>query len=355
MLAMVLSSIPVEQLSNSGHPFQSPYWAYLKKKNGWRPFAFHLECEELDVSENFLVLARSIGHIFNIAYIPFPPLKIEQSPSSAFYIEMLSKKIKTFLPIPLLFIRYDLPFTFTDEDKVATIKGKRVRECAQSVQPEGTSIIDLTDGYEEVTTRYRQRAHRAIRKVHQNEIKIEEYENDQNLFDQWYDLYKETAKRDGFSTRSKQYISHLLHEPKVKNSSSLIVATCKNMIVGGIITISTKDVSVYLLGASKRIQGISPSYLLQDYSIKKSCENGCKIYDLHGIAGPGTKGSHLSNLTLFKQAFGGQSYFRPSSTDYINLRLLYWVYRMFENFRYTMNRKKGPKMNTQQYGTTQDN
>ncbi len=355
MVKLDLSSITLEQLPDTGHPFQSLYWAYLKKNNGWKPFAFQLECKELQVSEKFLVLTRTIAPLFHIAYIPFSPLSVELFSTHNGYFQQLSKKIAKLLPSQPIFIRYDFPFTFDNEQNIIVLKGRRVRTCSQSVQPEATEIIPLEDGYEVVSSRYRQRAKRAIRKVVDSDIEIIEYENDQALFDSWYELYKETAKRDGFSMRPKRYIYHLLHEPKVKHSSSLIVATYKNMIVGGIITISTKEVAVYLLGASKRIRGISPSYLLQDYSIRKACEQKCSYYDLHGIAGPFEKGAHLGNLTLFKQAFGGKSYYRPPSTDYVNRAPLYALYRLFEKMRYLIHRKSVPAMNTQQYSTTQDN
>jgi len=350
-----LRSIHIDELSTSLHPFQSSSWAYIKQKNGWKPHAFRLTCNSSEIHRDILILTKSLPPIFAFAYIPFPPLLQITETSDTKFIQQLAKKIKEKLHLPLLFLRYDFPYNFDDERNIIHLKGRRLKECKDSVQPEATNIIDLSSGYEYIKDHYRQRAKRSMRKSENDEVTIVEYNQKRYLFDQWYSMYSLTARRDGFSTRSKEYISSLLHDKNIRKHTELVLAIYRKKVVGGVITISSNDYVVYLFGASMRIQGITPSYLLQDYSIHKACLNGKKYYDLHGISGPGKKGGNLESLTLFKQSFGGKCYFRPPSIDYVYIPLIHGLYIFFENIRYSLYRKSKPTVNKQQYGISQDN
>ena len=350
-----LTPIKIDQLSHSNHPFQTSFWAYLKQKNGWKPYAFRINFDESDRIIDILILTKVLPPVFAFAYIPFANLLEDLQINEAKFIQQFSRKVKKEIQQPLLFLRYDFPFLDTNEDGIPHIRGRRIKECKDSVQPEATNIIDLTHGYEHVKNEYRQRAKRAIRKLENDEITIRECKNSKDMFEQWYKVYSSTAKRDGFSTRSKEYISSLLYDKNINRNVDLILAIYNNKVVGGTITISSNDYVVYLFGASLRIQGISPSYLLQDYSILKACKNGKKYYDLHGISGPGNRGGNLSSLTLFKQSFGGKRYYRLPSTDYVYIPFVHGIYTFLENIRYSFYRKRTPQVLRQQYGISQDN
>ncbi|NCB01995.1 MAG: hypothetical protein EOM67_07485 [Spirochaetia bacterium] len=51
-----LTPIAIDELSHSLHPFQSPSWAYLKQKNGWKPHAFRFISETSEKSLEILIL-----------------------------------------------------------------------------------------------------------------------------------------------------------------------------------------------------------------------------------------------------------------------------------------------------------
>ena len=350
-----LIPIQLDALSQTSHPFQSASWAYIKQKNGWKGHAFRLAIHPSEKTVDLLILTKVLPPIFAFAYIPFAALlDISETPNSKF-IQQLARKIKEELHLPLLFLRYDFPFTFNHEQDITHIKGRRITECKDSVQPEATNIIDLTSGYESVKHAYRQRAKRAMRRSENDQVTILLYDHKKVLFDQWYNMYSKTARRDGFSTRSKEYISALLHDKNISDHTELILAMYNKKVIGGAITISSDQYVVYLFGASTRIQGITPSYLLQDYSIQKACLDGKKYYDLHGISGPGKRGANLESLTLFKQSFGGTRYYRPPSLDYVYIPGIHAIYTFCANLCYSLYRKSKPTVNKQQYGISQDN
>ena len=340
---MDIASIEIEMLSSDGHPFQSPPWAYLKQQNGWTAVALHLESRSCNVNENLLILTREIKKTFHIAYIPFCPHRIQTLLLNNGDFQSFSESLCRFLPRSVVMIRYDLPFTYTDERYIVSISGKRIRECEESVQPQATSIIDLKEGYEKVRSLYRKRACRAIRNAVRQDLTIARYQGDTLLFDRWYELYRETAQRDGFSPRTKHYISRLVHDPEIRDRCPFFLAFHNGVLSGGVITICSDNVCVYLLGATKRISGISPGYPLLDRSVREACERGCLYFDFHGVAGPFSKGSHLESLTLFKQSFGGTIFYRQPSTDYIRRPFLYSLYSRAEALRYKILKKRKSK------------
>ncbi len=169
------------------------------------------------------------------------------------------------------------------------------------------------------------------------------HEGDEDSFLAWYEVYLETARRDGFSPRSKKnYLRSLLALSSYNEafSSELLLAFEGEKIVGGgIIVLFSPSEALYLYGASLRFDGISCSYILQDLAIRMACERKCGIYDLYGIPGPKGRASHLAGLEIFKRSFGGQPYYRSPSTDYLYNRLIWHFYMLFETMRFRSRRR----------------
>ncbi len=118
-----LTPIHIDELSQSLHPFQSAPWAYIKQKNGWKGHAFKLTIHSSEQSINILILTKKLPPIFAFAYIPFAGLlNISETPNVKF-IQQLAKKSQRKIT-PSLFLRYDFPFTFSDEENIIHIKGR---------------------------------------------------------------------------------------------------------------------------------------------------------------------------------------------------------------------------------------
>ncbi|WP_320121240.1 peptidoglycan bridge formation glycyltransferase FemA/FemB family protein [uncultured Sphaerochaeta sp.] len=335
---MHIQRIATSELSQSGAVFQSSYWAEVKQRSGWKSFAFSVELERSAFT--LLVLVKRMAPFCSLAYIPFgPPLSSLKLSQVSVFLEEFAKKIRTFLPKGVFALRYDLPFEEVNDQNVMIFETKRLRTLEQSVQPEGTVRIDLKWGYHAITLGYRERAKRALRKAEQT-FQVRVHEGDEASFLEWYDVYLETARRDGFSPRSKKYLHSLmmLSRDDALFTSQLLLAYEGKKIVGGIIVLFSPTEALYLYGASLRFDGISCSYLLQDLAIRLACERKCEVYDLYGIPGPKGRASHLAGLDIFKRSFGGQPYYRSPSTDYLYNRLTWHCYMFFETIRFRSRR-----------------
>nr|WP_321304588.1 peptidoglycan bridge formation glycyltransferase FemA/FemB family protein [uncultured Sphaerochaeta sp.] len=335
---MRIQRIATSELSPSSTVFQSNYWAEVKQHFGWKSYAFSIEMESS--SFTLLVLVKRMAPFCSLAYIPFgPPLSSLKLSQVGVFLEDLAKQIRKLFPKGVFALRYDLPFEEVNDQNVMTFETKRLRTLDQSVQPEGTVRIDLRWGYHAVTLGYRERAKRALRKADQA-FQVRVYDGDEESFLAWYDVYLETARRDGFSPRSKKYLRSLmmLSPDESMFTSQLLLAYEGKKIVGGIIVLFSPSEALYLYGASLRFDGISCSYILQDFAIRMACERKCDVYDLYGIPGPKGRASHLAGLEIFKRSFGGQPYYRSPSTDYLYNRLAWHCYMFFETIRFRSRR-----------------
>lgn len=355
MDSIQIERVGLDKLDAAHNPFQSNFWAKVKRPSGWRSFAFAYTGEDLDgnmLTSVVLVLVRRLFFGLRLAYIPFGPPVHAYKADVATQLKQFSRSIRPLLPRGTAFIRFDLPWFEKDRMDVPHVTGRNIRICSESVQPEGTARIDLTEGIEAVRSRYRERARRNIRKAKAHDIVIRQWDGNQKTLDAWFAVYVETAKRDGFSIRGESYFNHLLRLEDPDVASLLYLAYQGDKIIGGSLIISSQAVSVYLFGASLRVDGCSPSYLLQDAAIRDACERGCAVYDLHGISGPHARGKHLEGLRLFKRAFGGYVCYRQPSLDYVYRRLIRFFYVRMEAIRYSMHRRRHPKRMSQQFSVS---
>ena len=130
--------------------------------------------------------------------------------------------------------------------------------CHTSIQPEATIRMDLCGGYDAVRRLYHERAKRALKKIASTELTIEEYHGERELFDEFYALYRHTAEREGFFSRSRAYLSTLVNDGS-NQRIRLFAARLNGSLVGAIIVLFSDAEALYLIGASRRVEGISPS------------------------------------------------------------------------------------------------
>ncbi len=322
---MKISQISLDGLSVV-NPFVSKYWAFIKARNNWDAKAYEIVLK--DDKYQMLLLSKNLFLNYYIAYIPFSPQSLDGE--SFLEIDTISKildEINNLLYKRYVFFKIDLPFGYKEIDK----KNKIFKVNDESVQPEATIRINLNRSLDVIKKDYHKRALRHLKRNKEN-IFANEVEICEENVDIWYALYQETAKRDKFSIRDKEYIKNVLFCNE-DVSKKLIFAYKDNCCVGGIIIIYSKVLAIYLFGASKKLEKYSPSYSMQDFAIEKLNQIGVKQYDLHGI-GIEEKSPHLKSLTLFKTSFGGDIIKRCATIDYPINKGLYRIYKIAEKIRY---------------------
>ncbi len=300
--------------------FQTSFWAEAKKGD-WMAKGFKYVIGERRGS--VLILFRSLFSFFRIAYAPFglyPEISGEEYAAFA-------KEVKKFLPPGCFILRFDFPWNSE------SIKARRVRSCKESIQPEGTVRLNLSENIE-----LKSRAKRNLKK--EERIIVTLWDGSDEEFDEWFNTYRMTGMRDNFTTRPKDYVKKMLLLEDSSVRPLLYLAKLDDEIIGGILNLRGQHEEVYLYGSSvKHTDNISCGYSLQYHAIKQAKEAGVLYYDLFGIPSR-NGGAHLQSLEVFKTSFGGEKTYRAPTTDYIYNHLIYSLYRTAENIRFYLHRSK---------------
>ena len=171
------------------------------------------------------------------------------------------------------------------------------------------------------TTRY------LIRKAQRENVVIEK-RTDPKAIDDFYKIYKETAKREKFTPFSKEFIKYefesfhktgnaLFLFGKIKNPPNNQYLITNNALASALI-IFTPSTAFYHQGASIHTK-IPVTYLLQWEAIRQAKKRRCQFYNFWGIYDEKSNRMPKSwlGLTLFKTGFGGQAIRYLPTQDYI--------------------------------------
>jgi len=324
--------IAIGDLDGSNPLLQSAFWARFKERFGWEPAAFKLPDEA-----TLLALLRRLPGGFLICYVPHGPALTAEVPD----VDRLAALARGIAGAYAArgaaapdFVRFDLPFEgAAAEAATRRLPGSFVPAVAD-VQPPDTVIIDLTLPEEEILagmkskTRYNVRlsAKRGVEVVRAGAASI----------DEWYDMYRITAERDGIVIHSREYYASLFElsrdDPAVE--IELLVASVDGLAVAGNIVVAAGGTGTYLFGAStNEHRNLMPTYGLQWEGMRLCKAWGCTRYDFGGIPPTDDPEHPMHGLYRMKTGFGGEIVHRPGAWDFPVHPLRYRIFRAAERAR----------------------
>lgn len=357
---------------NEGSFLQTPFWAEFKSAHGWKNLRFCInyesECQKKDFfCEECSVLIRSFGKSFlnfSIAYVPIFPsfLNLFENENSTeekvefiteFFSEF-SKNLRPFLPKNTVCIKIEPDICFkTLEERNFFVKSViknslknhlKINKNKVDIQPPDSNRVYLCKTEEEILLNMKSKWRYNIRLSEKKGVNIEKInaftKDFDSKLDEFYDLYKITAQRDGIAIHEKNYYKDLIcksskeiQEGKNVPEISLYIARHENDSLAAIITLFSKTESVYLYGCSSNVKrNLMPNFLLQWNAIKDAKSYGSLYYDMYGIPPSEDENHPMHGLYLFKTGFGGQNIHRPGTFD-IQLKFFYKILTFAENAR----------------------
>ncbi|KON28646.1 hypothetical protein AC481_00735 [miscellaneous Crenarchaeota group archaeon SMTZ-80] len=161
---------------------------------------------------------------------------------------------------------------------------------------DATYIIDLRKDVEEILSSCKGGRRRDIKKALSSDITVSSEVNEE-IFNQWWDLYIETVERGDFVPEKKEYIWDLL----ISQCGHLYTAWGNRELLAGIIIIANNYPFYWLGCSSKKYPSYNASSLLHWRVIEDYKERGYEMYDLGGASL-----DRLHGPTRFKASFGGQ-------------------------------------------------
>lgn len=233
-----------------------------------------------------------------------------------------------------VFIRVEPEIENSNKDFIGKLKNLGFKKVNQESMPSKTLILDIDESEEELLANMHQKTRYNIRLAEKKEIKIEIVDelNDKE-FDRIWILIQNTAKRDKFSSFSKDYYKKLLNVfpyvgdliPYIK----IVLAKYKDEIIAAAIIMFYSDTATYLHGASDyKYRNLMAPYLIQWSAIQGAQKIGCVFYDFWGIDEKKWPG-----VTRFKKGFSGREVEYVGTWDLVLDKKLYFAYSILKRMQ----------------------
>jgi len=361
-----LESKEVEDLYSTGIIQQTAYWSNVKKLQGVESQAFNFNSKVSDLFVqstdetyfigDFLIIIQHLDAAHSIAYVPYGPEIEPSEENQGYFLEQLSESLRTFLPSHCILIRYDLSWEshWAKEEDCYDLHGNwlgvpdrriqemrlnfntehwNLRKANTDILPSNTIFMDLKQeedtllGKMKPKTRYN--INLAVRKG--VEIKSLGLES----LDIWYELYRQTAKRNNFFLHDINYFRIVLSSRANDTLSPadvyLLVAEVEGQALAAMFLVVSAKRATYLYGASAtENRNYMATYALQWKAMQLAKEKGCTEYDFFGIAPQADPSHPMYGLYRFKSGFGGQIFHRMGCWDYPLDKVKYEYYSAME-------------------------
>lgn len=331
---------------------QTAFWSKVKRKQGFYTNAFDISLKTSEIfeeqqnnnyiREDFLVLFRTLENGYKIGYVPYGPTLEPCQESQGPLLEELSESLRPFLPNDCFMLRFDLlweslwaksyanpldesawiepPKKLSQEFRYnINTQNWNLRKANTDILPTNTIFLDLKVNKTTLLNRMKPKTRYNIRLSKRKGVEVKSYGLDKISI--WYDLYKETASRNGIFIQDMNPFKTVLETSAYDTNSPvdvcLLVAEKQGKPLAAMFFVMTGKRGVYLYGASSSIgRNLMPTYALQWEAICRAKDNGCTEYDMFGIA-PKPDPSHpLYGLYRFKSGFGGYMFQRMGCWDY---------------------------------------
>lgn len=298
-------------MDNMARVLQTDQWAAFKEKYGWHFRRIN----------NVLILSRPIIAGNSMWYAPeVDTLGQKEARELLAIVREQAKADSAFV------FRLELAVPYS-QDFVETLEEHGFRKSFERVQPEWRAIVDVRPDIKQILSTMHQKGRYNIRVAERHGVIVEQ-STDINRF---YDLYLDTAKRDGFTPRGEGYLRDFF--AMVPGATLFLARKGKSVLAGGIV-VFFEDSASYLYGASSSAERqLMAPYLLHWEAMQEAKRRGCLTYDLGEIPPQEAAGHPLQGLGDFKMKFGAQAVHLMGSWDYVLQPFWYGVFRIAEKLR----------------------
>lgn len=263
---------------------QSEEWA--KVKEYWKNEIVILEDENKNIKASMSILIRKLPIFGNIMYVPRGPIgeinDEETLRKLTIKMKEVAKKYKAFVII----IEPNVKKENKEFSNLVKKLGYKINSKAikfdQEIQARHNFRLNLENKTEdEIFKNFASKTRYNVRLASKKGVTVEE-KNEAGI-DEFYELMKETGKRDNFRTRPKEYFQKILKE--FPYETKIYIAYYENEPISAIMPIIYGNKMWYLYGASSnKHRNLMSTYLLQWEMIKLAIKNNCKVYDFRGVS-----------------------------------------------------------------------
>jgi lipid II:glycine glycyltransferase (peptidoglycan interpeptide bridge formation enzyme) len=193
------------------------------------------------------------------------------------------------------------------------------------IQFRNTLLLDLVRSEDELLASMKQKTRYNVRLAKRRGVAIRHCTvKDTETF---YQLYTQTAQRDGFAIRPFDYYRDVWGTFLEAGMAYLLLAEVEGEAVAGLVLFTLGATAWYMYGASSnRHRKLMPNYLLQWEAIRRAKAAGCTLYDLWGAPDDLDESDPMWGVVRFKLGLGGQLACGLGAWDFPSRRLGYRLY-----------------------------
>ncbi|MBE1425904.1 lipid II:glycine glycyltransferase (peptidoglycan interpeptide bridge formation enzyme) [Desulfomicrobium macestii] len=313
--------------------FQTPYWAQVKSRQGFKPLAFDLESRKCG---DVLVLLQPLGDK-KVAVVPQGPEYAPDEENYGPFLEDFSLALGKELGPEVAFIRYDLPWkslyademrkrewTAFPEPRIREMRmnmGTRhwnIRKAFTDLTVASSLVVDLDGNDDALLARMKAKTRYNIGLAQRKGVTARTV-SAENL-PEFHALYCQTAQRNGFAPCSFENFAALFKCRLAARGNSelvfLLAGHGKDNLAGAIIGISGKAANFLYGASSNQKRGLMAPYLMHWTAMTLARDRGCLTYEM-GAVSPGLDPAHpFHGMYRFKTGFGGRIELRSGSWDF---------------------------------------
>jgi lipid II:glycine glycyltransferase (peptidoglycan interpeptide bridge formation enzyme) len=296
-------------------------WGEVKSKFGWTPFHKVWEADG-KVTAAALVLERTInlGGLsarLRMHYIPKGPLLVDWEDAGLRRqvladLEAFARQRGAFL----LKIDPDVPVGTGEPGEadareglvgaalIEELKANGWHFSDEQVQFRNTVLLDLTESEDDLLMAMKSKTRYNVRLAGRRGVSVRQGGPDD--FEMLYQMYAETAVRDGFAIRGREYYLAVWQTFFASGMLVPLIAEVEGQAVAGLMLFIFDGVCWYLHGMSTdQHRNLMPTYLLQWEAVLVGKQRGCRVYDLWGAPDVFDESDSMWGVYRFKQGLGG--------------------------------------------------
>ena len=308
------------------HVLQSWEWGQFKARHGWSAERWLWQASDSTPRAAALILQRRVSRLpWSILYVPKGPIV---DPSDAgvgnAVLAHLEQMVRERWAIQVK-IDPDVP---ADDPSILDRLGARGwRPSQEQIQFRNTMTLDLTQSEDELLAGMKSKWRYNVRLAGRRGVVVRP--GTVGDLPQLYQMYRETALRDGFVIRPQAYYQDAWGSFIQTGLAQPLIAEIEGEAIAMLILFCFGDRAWYMYGASRnQHREKMPNHLLQWEAMRWARANGCTVYDFWGAPDVLDEHDSMWGVYRFKQGFGATFVQHLGAYDYPASRLGYWVYHV---------------------------
>ncbi|MCC6483445.1 MAG: peptidoglycan bridge formation glycyltransferase FemA/FemB family protein [Armatimonadetes bacterium] len=292
-----------------GDVLQTAAWARLKSASGWKAHYLRVG-DEADTVAACVALERRLPRVpFTLLYCPRGPVLNWNTPDALVALTDALKGLARKRRAILVKIDPPVPADTPGVREALRRAGFRHIESAGfgGTQPRCVMKLDLSAGLDQVFESFKPKWRYNVRLAERKGVVVRE--GGAQDVDTFYDILLETAKRDRFLVRGREYFHSMWRELSADRLIRVFLAEYEGQTISGALLYVLGKQAWYTYGASSNEhRNVMPNHLMQWRMMQAAAEAGCAVYDFRGVScnQEAAEDDHLQGLNRFKAGFNAQ-------------------------------------------------